>query len=47
MDKFEEYKVVVSKYSGGTPVVLFIWAKSLEDAMTCGEILSAIYLSNE
>ena len=52
-NKFEEYCVVVTTEDSGTfhepesPVVLSIWAESLENAMDCGEILSGAYLKCE
>lgn len=49
--KFVEYRVKMVTVTGDKsidrcekPVVLSVWARGLDDALTCGEILSAIYL---
>lgn len=45
-ETFEEYQVIVTSLDDNDDnlVVLSIWAESLESAMDCGEILSAVYL---
>lgn len=44
---FHEYEVRISSYKGiylSPPVVLTVWAQSFDNALNCGEILSAVYL---
>jgi hypothetical protein len=44
-DKFEEYEVVITPLERPDPqIFLHIWAASSEDAQTCGEILTAVYM---
>jgi hypothetical protein len=44
---FVEFAVAVSTLERfSEPVVLIVWAQNIEDAINCGEVLSAIYLSD-
>ena len=43
--EWSEYLVMIALTDNPkSPVVLNVWAKSYDDAMTCGEVLSGIYL---
>ena len=43
---FSEFSVMIAKADNlvDKPVILTVWAASLEEAMDCGEILSGVYL---
>jgi hypothetical protein len=43
---FHEFSVMITKADNliDEPVILTVWAAGLEEAMDCGEILSAVYL---
>jgi hypothetical protein len=44
---FSEFAVSISTLERfSEPVILIVWAKDIEDAIDCGEVLSAIYLSD-
>lgn len=45
--KFCEYAVAISllEWPSTKPVFMSIWAANIEDAMVCGEVLSAVYFA--
>ena len=45
---FSEYVVGIAPERGAPQAVaLHVWARSIDDALTCGEVLSAIYLAGD